>query len=97
MTLTIDTRHAEQVKIRFTWPEADPTGVMSVVGSFNDWTPGLDELIPDGRGVRSVTIGLPYGERFVFRYLAEDGHWFDEPQADEITELGSVIHPIQHG
>ena len=30
----------------------------------------------------------------MFRYLAAGDGWFDEPDADEVTEEGSVLHPI---
>jgi hypothetical protein len=66
-----------------------------VVGSFNGWTPGLDELVQQPDGTRSVTLGLPYGQELVFRYLGPGNNWFDESDADEITSHGSVIHAIQ--
>jgi hypothetical protein len=94
MALHIDTSRPDQLKIRFAWSRTEPPGPLSVVGSFNEWTAGLDELTDDDHGERSVTLGLPYGQRFVFRYLAESGNWFDDPDADEITRQGSVIHPV---
>jgi hypothetical protein len=93
MVLHIDRSRSEQMKVRFIWPDAEPVGPISVVGSFNDWQAGLDELQAGADGVRSVTLGLPYGHRFVFRYLGPDGQWFDEADADEVTNGGSVLHP----
>ena len=51
---------------------------------------GLDEFVPDEDGSRSATVGVPYGEELVFRYLANGNVWFDEPDADVITSYGSV-------
>ena len=93
MSLHIDRSRPEQMKVRFIWPDDEPRGPISVVGSFNDWQAGMDELEPDAAGRRSVTLGLPYGVRFVFRYLGPDGQWYDEPDADEVVASGSVLHP----
>lgn len=95
MTLHVDTSRPDQVKIRFSLPLDEPPGTVSVVGSFNDWTPGLDELTADTAGERSVTIGLPYNTTFAFRYLGDNALWFDEPDADATTQHGSIIRPIR--
>lgn len=94
MSLDIDRSHARQLKIRFVLDASHPPGQVSVVGSFNNWTPGLDELVEDHDGTRSVTVGLPYSQDIVFRYLGPGQRWFDEPDADEITEQGSVLRGI---
>jgi hypothetical protein len=95
MSLDIDTHNPRQLKVQFILDTSHPIGQVSVVGSFNNWTPGLDELVPEPDGTRSVTIGLPYGQRIVFRYLGPGDEWFDEPDADEITEEGSILHPVE--
>jgi hypothetical protein len=44
-------------------------------------------------GTRSVAVTLPQGSRVRFRYLAENGHWFNDPDvparegADSVLEL----------
>jgi hypothetical protein len=95
VALNIDRSRPEQAKVRFSWPSTEPSGTISVVGSFNEWTPGLDELSDGPDGGRSVTVGLPYGVEIVFRYLGPDGQWFDDPDADEISQRGSSIRPIK--
>ncbi len=94
MTLRVDRSRPEQAKVTFIWPRRDPVGTVSVVGTFNNWTPGLDELTDAGDGTRTVTLGLPYNERFVFRYLGPNGEWLDDPDADGITVEGSIVLPI---
>ena len=37
---------------------------------------------------------MPYGHEIVFRYLGPGDRWFNEPDADELTERGSVLHAI---
>ena len=71
-----------------------PIGRVSVVGSFNNWTPGLDELADIADGTRGVTVAMPYGQETVFRYVGPGDGWFDEPEAEEITDRGSILHAI---
>jgi 1,4-alpha-glucan branching enzyme len=64
---------------------------VSVVGSFNDWTPGAHTLQPAGEGRVAVTVIVAPGEDLHFRYLDSDGVWFDDPGADSINEHGSFV------
>lgn len=65
---------------------------VSVVGPFNDWTPGIDVLRPDRNGTRSVVVEIPEGADVQFRYLATGNDWFDDPDADAVTEHGSTMY-----
>ena len=69
---------------------AEPEGAVSVVGTFNDWTPGRHQLLPRRNGVRSVSVTLPPGEHR-FRYLATGGIWFDDHSADQVDPHAGVI------
>lgn len=73
-------------KVTFILPLDTPAGRVSVVGDFNDWTPGMHELRKRSNGTRSVSIAFPAGSAIRFRYLAADGHWFDEPDATACPE-----------
>jgi 1,4-alpha-glucan branching enzyme len=66
-------------------------GTVSVVGDFNDWTPGAHVLRKRSNGTRSVVVTLPAGQPTRFRYLADGGHWFDDPQADSHDQEGSLL------
>ncbi|XVV01151.1 isoamylase early set domain-containing protein [Actinosynnema sp. CA-248983] len=70
-------------RVTFTLPADVPDGPVSVVGSFNDWTPGIHELVPRRDGTRTVTVILPPGTHR-FRYLGPDGHWFDDDHAQRV-------------
>jgi 1,4-alpha-glucan branching enzyme len=71
----------------------DTEGPVSVVGDFNDWTPGAHLLRRRSNGTRSVTVTLPAGERVRFRYLASGGRWLDDPEADAHDGAASVLTP----
>lgn len=79
-------RHASSkktdvVRVTFALPLDDPEGPVSVVGDFNEWTPGTHELRRRSNGTRSVAIDVRPGTTVQFRYLGTDGRWFDDPQA----------------
>ena len=82
---------SKDIKLTFTLPPDEPPGDVSVVGDFNDWTPGKHRLIKRANGTRSISVTVPSGATVRFRYLGENGHWFDEPQADTIDLDGSVL------
>ena len=77
-------------KVTFVLPATEPAGRVSVVGDFNDWTPGAHELRKRSNGTRSVSVSVPAGSSFTFRYLGENGHWFDDPDADVHAHGGTV-------
>ena len=60
---------------------------VSVVGDFNGWDPHAHPLIRDGSGKRVVTVPLAPGS-YAFRYLADGGHFFNDPQADSYADNG---------
>jgi 1,4-alpha-glucan branching enzyme len=79
------------VKVTFALPAEHDVRV-SVVGDFNGWTPGAHALVKRSNGTRSVSVTVPQGSVHRFRYLAENGHWFDDPEADAYTHDGGLLH-----
>jgi 1,4-alpha-glucan branching enzyme len=79
------------VRIVFTLP-AEVGGPTSVVGDFNDWDPHAHPMASGADGRPSVTIEVPQGLSFAFRYLREGGVWFDDPDADEHDHRGGILH-----
>ena len=77
--------------IRFIIDDHVHEGVVSVVGSFNDWTPGVTVFILQPNGTRVAEVTVPADEDVHFRYLGSEGSWFDEPDVG-VTDAGSVIH-----
>ena len=82
----------EQVRVTFVLPDAVTLGRVSVVGDFNGWQPGRHLLVRRTNGTRSVAVSMPPGSAHRFRYLAEGGHWFDDPDADGVTAEGGLLH-----
>lgn len=80
----------ENIQLTFTVPDDLHDGPISVVGSFNQWTPGVDNLQAQPDGTRSVTITVPADRDIHFRYLGSGGVWFNDPNAPSTGE-GSVL------
>ncbi len=79
-----------KTRVTFALPASEPPGEVSVVGTFNGWTPGQHRLVRRPNGTRTVSVTLPPGEHR-FRYLATGGVWFDDHSADTVDGSASVI------
>jgi 1,4-alpha-glucan branching enzyme len=95
--LTIETNDSKQVAVvRFSLADVDAGQQVSLVGDFNEWDPFANPLEPDDEGGRSVSLELPLGDSYQFKYLADDGTWFCDPDVEdcepnEYGELNSVV------
>ena len=77
-------------QVTFTLP-ADSLGAgVSVVGSFNDWTPGVHLPKRRSNGTASVAVTVPAGELVRFRYLGEGGRWFDD-ESVQVDAQGGLV------
>jgi 1,4-alpha-glucan branching enzyme len=77
--------HAGLVRVTFILPADEPAGSVSVVGDFNDWSPFAHPLRRRANGTRSAVVRFPAGSRFRFRYLAENGLWFDDESGPSLA------------
>ncbi|MGN8244525.1 isoamylase early set domain-containing protein [Cellulomonas soli] len=84
-------RSATSTTLTFALPTATLDGPVSVVGSFNAWTPGAHPLRRRSNGTASTSVTVPAGTEVRFRYLGEGGRWFDDVDADLITAEGGVV------
>ncbi|GAA2250536.1 MULTISPECIES: isoamylase early set domain-containing protein [Kitasatospora] len=75
-------RSKNLAEVTFVLPADHPAGETSVVGDFNDWTPGIHTFGMRPDGTRAVTVAMSPGERHAFRYLAHGDYWFDDQGAD---------------
>ena len=90
MIRTSKVAKTNDVKITFALPQDQPAGPVSVVGDFNDWTPGAHTLVKRSNGTRSVKVPVAPGSTYSFRYLGEGGVWFDDPEQDA-RDLGNCV------
>lgn len=72
----------KKVKVTFVIDHREDLGKVSVVGDFNDWTPGVHRFVRRRNRTRSVAVRLPAGSRYRFRYLSEGWGWFNDDAAD---------------
>lgn len=84
------------VKLTFALSLSDTPGPVSVLGDFNGWDAHAHPLRKRSNGTRSVSVVVPTGGCYAFKYLADGGTWFHEPDADrqesnEYGELNSVV------
>jgi 1,4-alpha-glucan branching enzyme len=84
-------RTADRVKVTFALPLHLSSGRCSVVGDFNEWLPGSHELRKRANGTRSASVTVPMGTRLRFRYLGEDGTWFNDPDAPHREGADDVV------
>lgn len=78
------------VTVTFVLPADVHDGAVSVVGDFNDWTPGVNPLVRRWNGTRSAKVEVGEG-RFEFRYLGAGNTWLDEPEAPERSGDNAVL------
>ena len=79
-----------KTRVTFCLPADQPSGRVSVVGTFNDWIPGRHELQTRRDGTRTISLQLGPGH-YSFRYLASDGVWLDDENADAVGPNGSEL------
>jgi len=84
----VPTKSKRDVKVQFILSGDSTPAKVSVVGDFNGWDPGAHPLRKRSNGTRSVSVSLPAGRRYAFRYLGEDGQWLDDDQAHEFESNG---------
>ena len=75
-----------ETRVTFVLPSSDQRLPASVVGEFNGWNPLAHPFKKRPNGTYSVAVTLAPGRSYEFRYLGDDGHWFDEvPDGELVT------------
>ncbi|MCB0206518.1 MAG: isoamylase early set domain-containing protein [Anaerolineae bacterium] len=68
-------------RLTFTLPEDIWADEVFLVGSFNNWDETTYPLRQSHSGEWRITLDLPAGEQYQFRYLC-DGEWLNDNSAD---------------
>ena len=87
MIRTESIKRGGRVKATFTVPLHIHVNPVAVVGDFNDWSPTAHPLAKRG-GVLTASVVVESGRRYAFRYLAEDGEWFNDEAAHSYESNG---------
>jgi 1,4-alpha-glucan branching enzyme len=83
----ITKRHLPEGDLLVTFMIPDEHGAVSVVGDFNGWDPHQHPLV-ELEGRRHVTVRFAPETLVTFRYLSEEGSFFDDPTADFFESNG---------
>lgn len=93
MIKKVNKRDSDQVKVTFVLPEDHPHGdEVSVVGDFNDWTPGEHTFVRRSNQTYSTNVMLEEDSRYGFRYYSEETGWINDEDADDFepNEYGAT-------
>lgn len=84
MIKKVNKRDSDKVKVTFVLPEDHPFGdEFSVVGDFNDWTPGAHKFVRRSNQTFSTNVKLEEGNRYAFRYYSDEHGWMNDDEADD--------------
>lgn len=73
------------VKVTFALPVDTVAHPVSVLGDFNNWDPLAHPLKKRSNGTCSAVVEVPVGSVYRFKYLAADGTWFCDPEAEAVV------------
>ncbi len=69
-------------QVTFTVPKQASDQTAYLVGEFNNWDQHATPMKRAAAGKLSVTLNLPAGRDYRFRYLLNETQWENEAQAD---------------
>jgi hypothetical protein len=76
-----------RVRVTFELPSALWADKVNLVGEFNDWDTTATPMTRDRKHDDwRVTVELPAGRRYLFRYLLDGQKWVNEWHADDYVE-----------
>jgi 1,4-alpha-glucan branching enzyme len=70
------------MRLTFELPEGLWADQINLVGDFNGWNVNTHMLRRDQRGNWSLSLDLPIGRAYQFRYLFDNGQWSNDSDAD---------------
>jgi 1,4-alpha-glucan branching enzyme len=87
MIMSIKKQHFKRkgiCKVTFSFPEnqGNRAQKVHVVGEFNDWSPSATPMKRSKNGVFTTSVDLKQDREYQFRYLIDDQHWENDPEAD---------------
>jgi hypothetical protein len=80
-----------KVRVTFRLDDAVVTGPTSVVGNFNDWSPGRHRFLYRGRGIHAAVVLVPEGDVLRLRYLGPDGYWHNPANVPDVDGEDTIV------
>ncbi len=84
--------HPGTMRVTFELPEGLWADQINLVGDFNDWNMNAHMLRRDRKGNWSLSVDLPIGRAYQFRYLFDDGQWSNDSDADCYVHSSDGYH-----
>jgi 1,4-alpha-glucan branching enzyme len=69
-------------RVTFTLPADGHSQSAVLCGEFNDWEPTSHPMTRRKDGSFSLTVSLPAGQQYRYRYLLDGERWMNDPDAD---------------
>jgi 1,4-alpha-glucan branching enzyme len=75
----------------------DNAQTAALCGEFNGWDPAAHPMKRRKDGSFSLTLSLPVGQQYRFRYLLDGERWTNDPAADTLipNPFGSADSVVQ--
>ncbi|MCI0394997.1 MAG: isoamylase early set domain-containing protein [Chloroflexi bacterium] len=75
-------KNGESCRVTFKLPAEVNAESARLCGDFNDWDPAAHPMKKLKDGSFSVTVSLPAGRSYRFRYLLDGGRWENDWESD---------------
>ena len=69
-------------RLTFKLPVDESVETVALCGEFNDWNPTVHRMTLRKDGSFSLTLSLPSGQQYRYRYLLNGDRWENDPAAD---------------
>lgn len=69
-------------RLTFKLPVDESIQTVALCGEFNDWDPKSHPMVRRKDGSFSLTLSLPAGKQYRYRYLLNGDRWENDPAAD---------------
>lgn len=84
----LKTRPVSKVTFRLPREAAPEARIVNIVGEFNEWNTKATPMTKLKNGEFKVTLELPTGREYRFRYLIEGKDWENDWSADKYVPCG---------
>lgn len=76
------TATGKKCRVTFHYPNSEQAGSVALAGDFNGWSATETPMKKLKSGEFSITLTLDAGRAYAFRYVLDNEHWVNDPEAD---------------